>query len=131
MVGDQEVGSIRQDGEEEAHGDAMGQERACPTSRGREAFYEGEGGLGQGQAAVEVVRCVQGRRQPVAKPFYHPRRVEDLAVEGYGGEGGGDLSLWVRQWISSVLGTEKERSSSEALLEVIRKRLCRRLMLDL
>ena len=57
--------------------------------------------------------------------------MEDLAVEGDGGERGGDLSLWVRQWMSSVFGTEKETSSAEALREISRKRPCRRRMLDL
>ena len=44
---------------------------------------------------------------------------------------GGDLSLWVRQWMSSVFGTEKETSSSVARREMFRKRPCRRRMLDL
>ena len=48
VVGDQKVGSIRQNRAKQAHGDVMSQEGAGPTSRGREAFYEGEGGLGQG-----------------------------------------------------------------------------------
>ena len=44
---------------------------------------------------------------------------------------GGDLSLWVRQWMSSVFGTEKETSSSAAFREMFRKRPCRRRMLHL
>ena len=48
-----------------------------------------------------------------------------------GERAGGDLSLCVRQWMSSVFGTEKETSSSEALLEMFRKRPYRRPMLDL
>ena len=78
-----------------------------------------------------MVEDVQGRRQPEAKPSYHAARVEDLAVEGDGGERGGDLSLWVRQWMSSVFGTEKETSSAEALRETSRKRPCWLPMLDL
>ena len=35
---------------------------------------------------------------------------------------GGDLSLWVRQWMSSVFGTEKETWSSAALRDIFRKR---------
>ena len=48
-----------------------------------------------------------------------------------GERAGGDLLLWVRQWMSSVFGKEKETSSSEALREMVEKRLCRRRMLDL
>ena len=44
---------------------------------------------------------------------------------------GGDLSEWVRQWMSSVFGTEKETSSSAARWDMFRKRSCRRRMLDL
>ena len=55
VVRDQEVGSVREDGEEEAHGDSMSQERASSPSWGEEALDKGEGGIGQGQAVVEVV----------------------------------------------------------------------------
>ena len=48
-----------------------------------------------------------------------------------GESAGGDLSLWVRQWMSSVFGTEKETSSAKALREISRKRPCRHRMLDL
>ena len=48
-----------------------------------------------------------------------------------GEEEGGDLSLWVRQWMSSVFGTEKETSSSAARWDMFRKRSCRRRMFDL
>ena len=48
-----------------------------------------------------------------------------------GERAGGDHSLWVRQWMSSVFGTEKETSSSEGLREMFRKRFCRRHVLDL
>ena len=48
------------------------------------------------------------------------------------GEGeGGDLSLWVRQWMSSVFGTEKQTPSSTARQDMFRKRFCRRHKLDL
>ena len=57
--------------------------------------------------------------------------MENLAVESDRGESGGDLSVWVRQWMSSVFGTEKEASSSEAFPEIFKKRSCRRRMLDL
>ena len=57
--------------------------------------------------------------------------MEDLAVEGDGGERGGDLSLWVRQWMSSVFVTEKEMSSAVPFPEMFRKRPCRRRILDL
>ena len=89
MVGDQEVGSVREDGEEKAHGDPVGQEGAGPPSWRGEAFNEGEGGIGQSQAVVEVVGGVEGRRQPVAQPPHHARRVEHLVVEGDGRGGGG------------------------------------------
>ena len=55
MVWDEEVCSMRQDGKKETHGDSVGQERAGPAPGGGEAFYEGEGGVGQGQAMVAVV----------------------------------------------------------------------------
>ena len=55
VVGDQEVGPVREDGEEEAHGDSVSQEGAGTPSWGGEALEEGEGGVGQGQAMVEVV----------------------------------------------------------------------------
>ena len=57
--------------------------------------------------------------------------MKNLAIEGDGGKRGGDLSLWVRQWMSSVFGTEKETLSSEALQEISTNRPCRRRMLDL
>ena len=57
--------------------------------------------------------------------------MENLAVKGDGGEGGGYLSLWVRQLMSLVLGTENETSRSETFLEMFMKRFCRRLMFDL
>ena len=57
--------------------------------------------------------------------------MKDLAVEGDGRERGGDLLLWVRQWMSSVFRTEKETSSTEAFREISRKRPCKRRMLDL
>ena len=47
-----------------------------------------------------------------------------------GAREGGALSLWVRQWMSSVFGTEKETSSSLALRARFRNKCCRRLMLD-
>ena len=55
VVGDQWVGSVREDGEEAAHGDSVSQEGAGSSSWGGEAFNEGEGGIGQGQAVVELV----------------------------------------------------------------------------
>ena len=57
--------------------------------------------------------------------------MDDLAVEGDREERGGDLSLWVCQWMSSDFGTEKEKSSAEGLREISQKRPCRRSMLDL
>ena len=42
-----------------------------------------------------------------------------------------DLSLGVRQWMSSDFSTEKETLSSETFLEIIQKRRCRRGMLDM
>ena len=66
VVGDQEVGPVREDGEEEAHGDPVSQEGASPPSWGGEALHKGEGGIGQSQAVVKVVGGVEGRRQPVA-----------------------------------------------------------------
>ena len=48
-----------------------------------------------------------------------------------GARAGGDLSHGVRQWMSSVFGTEKETSSSEAFWESLSKRRCSRRMLDL
>ena len=62
VIGDQEVCPVSEDGEEEAHGDPVCQERAGPAPRGGEAFNKGEGGVGQGQAVVEMVGGVQGRR---------------------------------------------------------------------
>ena len=44
MVWDQEVSSVRKNGEKQAHGDPMGQEGVGPSSWGGEAFHEGEGG---------------------------------------------------------------------------------------
>ena len=61
-----EVGSVRQNGKKKTDGDAVGKEGAGPSSWGREAFYEGEGGLGEGQAVVEVVGGIQGGQHPVA-----------------------------------------------------------------
>ena len=55
MVGDQEVGPVREDGEKKAHGDPVGQGGTGSASWGGEAFYEGEEGIGQGQAVVEMV----------------------------------------------------------------------------
>ena len=46
VVGDQEVCPVREDGEEEAHGDLVGQERTGPPPWGGEAFNEGKGGVG-------------------------------------------------------------------------------------
>ena len=57
--------------------------------------------------------------------------MENLAVKGDGGAGGGDLALRVRQWMSLVFGTEKERSSSEAPRERVKKWPCRHRILDL
>ena len=57
--------------------------------------------------------------------------MKDLAVEGDGRERGGDISLWVHKWMSSVFGTEKETSNAEAFRETPRKRLWWRRMLDL
>ena len=37
----------------------------------------------------EIVGGVQGGRQPIAQPSYYPCGVEDLAVKGDGGAGGG------------------------------------------
>ena len=39
MVRGQEVGSIRADGEKQAHGDAVSEEGAGPSSRAGEAFH--------------------------------------------------------------------------------------------
>ena len=66
MVRDQEVCSVSKDGEKQAHGDPVGQEGVGTSSWGEETFHEGEGSVGQGQAVVEMVGGVQGRRQPVA-----------------------------------------------------------------
>jgi len=44
---------------------------------------------------------------------------------------GGDLWLGVRQWISSVLGTEKDTPMSRPLFAMVEKSLCRRRMLPL
>ena len=89
MVWDQKVGPVGEDWEKKAHGDPVGQEGAGPTSWGGDAFHKGKGSVGQGQAMVEMVGGVQGRRQPVAQPSYHPRRVKNLTVEGDGGESRG------------------------------------------
>ena len=48
-----------------------------------------------------------------------------------GERAGGDLSLRVRPWMSSVFGTEKDTSSSEALWEMVEKSPCSRRMLEL
>ena len=66
VVCDQEVGSGGKDGGKQAHGEPVGQKRAGPSSWAGEAFHEREGSVGQGQAVVEMVGGVQGRRQPVA-----------------------------------------------------------------
>ena len=79
VVGDQEVSPVGEDGEEKAHGYPVSQERAGPSTWGGEASNKGERGVGQSQAMVEVVRGVEGRRQPVAQPSHHVRWVEDLA----------------------------------------------------
>ena len=89
MVGDQEVGPVCEDGEEEAHGDPVGQEGASLSRWRGEAFNKRERGVGQSQAVVEVVEGVEGRRQPIAQTSHHARWVEDLVVEGDGRRGGG------------------------------------------
>ena len=107
VVGDQKVGPVCEDGEEKAHGDRVGQEGASPSPWRGDAFIKRERGVGQSQAAVEVVGGVQGRRQPIAQPSHHPRWVEDLVVEGDGRGGGGrpftvglpvdEFGLWDRE----------------------------------
>ena len=62
VVGDQEVCPVCEDGEEEAHGDPVGQERVGPSLWGGEALNKGEGGVGQCQAVVEMVGGAQSRR---------------------------------------------------------------------
>ena len=66
VVGDQEVGPVREEREKEAQSDPVGQEGASHSSWGGEVFHKGEGGVGQVQAVVEVVGGVQGGRQPVS-----------------------------------------------------------------
>jgi len=44
---------------------------------------------------------------------------------------GGDLWLGVRQWISSVLGTEKDTPRCQPFLGIEENRLCRLCMLPL
>lgn len=62
MVVEQDIGPIRQNTEKKAQGDTMRKERTGPPSREREALYEGERGLGQGQPLVEVVGDIKGRQ---------------------------------------------------------------------
>ena len=54
-----------------------------------------------------------------------------MTVQGDGGTRGGDLSLWVHKWMSSVFRKEKETSSSEAFSEILAKRPCSHFTLDL
>ena len=65
VVGDQEIGPVCQDGEEAAHGDAVGQVRAGAASWGGEPFYENKGTLRQGEAIIEVMGGVEGGGEPI------------------------------------------------------------------
>ena len=65
-VRDQEVGSVREDGKEEALCDAMVEERSDPRARGEESFNKGETGLSQRDSVGKVMLGIQCRGEPVA-----------------------------------------------------------------
>jgi len=79
IVRDEEAGSVREYGEEEAIGNTVAEERpdACPG--GGKALDEGGDSLGHGQPVSEVVGGGEGGGEPVPKPPDHLGGVEEVA----------------------------------------------------
>ena len=71
----------------------MREEGANAGARGGQSFHEGEGGLGQGQAAPEVLLGVEWGCEPEAKPSYYLCGVENQASKGNWGPRVGRVSL--------------------------------------
>ena len=73
----------------------------------------------------------KGRGKPVSWPPDDFGGVEEVTIPLNGGCSGGVLWLGVRQWMSSVLGTEKDTPMSRPLAAMVVKSLCRLRMLPL
>ena len=60
----------------------MCEERAGTCAGGGQSSHEGERGLGQGQAAREMLLGIDRGREPEAQLSYYLFRVENQASEG-------------------------------------------------
>ena len=84
-------------------------------ARRGEAFHRVKGTLSQGQPPGEVGVGGQGRGKPVPQPsdFVFGWEVQVVKPDACGG--GGVRSWGVRQWTSSVFGTEKDNRLGAAV----------------
>jgi len=103
----------------------MAQERGETHPRGGDPFDGDKGGLGLGQSLGEVGGSGHRGGKPVSQPPDLALGLKTEPSKWIGALDMGPLSLFVRQWISSVLGIEKLMPSLAPLHFSLAYFLCR------